>query len=82
VEMDNLAKAYWAEKVPDNPITNADLEGEYWPLCIQGHKVSGHTDTTIYEYIHGGNKFERWQICCCSTGHRDERLAKHGLSSP
>jgi len=34
VEMDNLAKAYWAEQAPEGPSRNIELDGEYWPLCI------------------------------------------------
>jgi len=61
VEMDNFAKAYWAEKAPEGLSRNISLEGEYWPLQIQGNKVSGKADSTIYEYIHGGEMFRRWE---------------------
>jgi len=61
VEMDNLAKAYWAEKAPEGPSRNSTILGEYWPLRIQGNKVSGKADVTIYEYIHGGDMFRRWE---------------------
>jgi hypothetical protein len=52
IQMDNLAKAYWQEQAPKPQPDLQLLEGEYWPVFLNGRKTQSSLCTTIYEDIY------------------------------
>jgi hypothetical protein len=47
IEMDNLAKAFWADQVKMAAVQNIVFPDEYWMFQIQGVKVSSHLEWKI-----------------------------------
>jgi hypothetical protein len=60
VEMDNLAKAYWADQYKMAVVQNMVFPGEYWTFRIGRSKVSSCLDYKIWESIHGLAMVDRW----------------------
>jgi hypothetical protein len=58
--MDNLAKVHWND-LRDDQAENFSISDEYWPVRIQGEKISSRLDERIREHILGATQCERWE---------------------
>jgi hypothetical protein len=64
--MDNLAKVYWNDRW-EEPAASLPVHDEYWPVCIQGTKISSRLDEHLREHILGQAQCERWEWKCRLT---------------
>ena len=71
IEMDNLAKVYWND-VSEDQAENLSITDEYWPVRIQGEKISSRLDERIREHILGAAQCEWWE--------RKGRLTRESIS--
>jgi hypothetical protein len=60
IEMDNLAKVYW-NNMCEEPAVSLPAHDEYWPVRIQGEKISSRLDERLREHILGQVQCERWE---------------------
>jgi hypothetical protein len=60
IEMDNLAKVYWND-LSDEQTGNCPITNKYWPVYIQGEKITAQLDERIREHILGSAQCERWE---------------------
>jgi hypothetical protein len=58
--MDNLVKVYW-NNLSNAQAENFSISDEYWPVRIQGKKISTRLDERIREHILGATQCERWE---------------------
>jgi hypothetical protein len=60
IEMDNLAKVYWNDMC-EEPAVSFPVQDEYWPVRIQGLKISSRLDERLREHILGQAQCDRWE---------------------
>ena len=58
IEMDNLAKVYW-NNMCEEPTANLSVQDEYWPVRIQGGKITSRLDDRLREHILGKAQCDR-----------------------
>jgi hypothetical protein len=61
IQMDHLAKAYWAEQYPLTRPDSVPITGAFWSTSIRGRQVTSALRTTMYEEISREKMGVHWE---------------------